>query len=343
MDMGKRYQISLFLVQLVSIFLITDLSSAEGNHVFEKEPVLILSGFAGDNPGEFGTESSGGEVWTHDFAIDKDNNIWIMDVMNRRVHKLDQTGKFILEFPTDQNPSPVKLVTSNIACDPSGNVVIGPCRDGEMIILDSNGKYLSTIKIPELRRTEIDFSINYLGEIIYKIHDETVVMNLKGETLNRIEAGPLIYGNESSPYSPYAGCYSSQYKVDSQIHHICNCDLNKSDGSFDIADSQISSDLADIRYKNIIFVEASGNFIVRNLINGKSRDEPITYHDKNENLIIHIKEPSQLKKSQNYRYYSIDKEGNLYMMVIGSATIAKTNNNKRPGEKPFVFLFKWER
>jgi hypothetical protein len=339
--MGKGFQVFLCFVQLLSILFITNISSAEQNAVFQKEPVLILSGIAGDNPGEFGTESSGGEVWPHDFAIDKDNNIWIMDVMNSRVQKFDKTGKFILEFPNDQNPSPVNLVTSNIACDPNGNIVIGPCRDGEMVILDSNGKYLNTFKIPELRRTEIDFSINYVGEIIYKIRDETVVMNLKGETLNRIEDGPLIYGNESSPYSPYAGCYSSQYRVDSQTHHICNCDLNKTDGSFDIADSQISTGSADVRYKNIIFVEASGNFLVRNLINGKSREEPITYNDKIGNLIAQLKEPSQF--TAVYRYYSVDKEGNLYMMVIGSATGTRLKNNQHLGGEPFLYFFKWER
>jgi hypothetical protein len=79
MPMIENYNFkNYFVFPLFSFVLlfIVDTAFAQNNSVFNKKPMLILSGNAGDGHGEFGTTGQGNGIGPMDFAVDSKMNIW---------------------------------------------------------------------------------------------------------------------------------------------------------------------------------------------------------------------------------------------------------------------------
>jgi hypothetical protein len=355
--MSKEYMVRFFAMQILVILLLgINTSSSKERTVFEKEPILILSGIAGNQPGEFGINNVGGDNWPTDFVIDNDNNIWIMDPLNNRVQKFNQNGDVILQFPDKQNTSPVKFHAEHIKCDLKGNIVIS-CSNGNMVVLNDKGNYRHTFKIPDYndQNVSINFSINYLNELSYINQDDVIVtMNLNGEILNKkiINASlPLNPVPElSSQYSPYSVYSKQDLNTKSKRNYIFNTDLNKKNADFEIDNSQILTGVNNVEDSGIIKVDASGNYFVlstfhSSAVDRTNKDGVITYNNNDGRLLQKLKMPSQLSDYQNAftEYFNIDKEGNLYMMAVVIPEGAKIKDYKFIGGKPFLYVFKWER
>jgi hypothetical protein len=199
----KNILLFIFILVFVSRVLAQTNQGMQTDSIVFREPQLILEAVAGDAPGQVGF-TSGFACSPKDFIIDPYGNIWIMDIMNRRVQKFNNKGDFILQFPDAVNKSPIALVCSNIECNLEGQIVVGPMPLGDMVVLNNNGKFLRSFKLPGIQYTELDFSITATGELLYlsKTND-LLAIDLTGKVLYAIPKGTLLSGKNVSPYSQY--------------------------------------------------------------------------------------------------------------------------------------------
>ena len=346
--MDKKYNSKnhLVLIQCLIVFLFTlNISFAQDNSMFNKEPVLVLSGNAGDGHGEFGTIGQGDGMGPMDFIVDNNKDIWIMDVMNRRIQKFDKNGNFILEFPNEKNPLPFELAANYIECDQSGNIMVGPLPNGEIVVINNNGEYLHSIKLPDIQYEQIDFAVNNLGEVIYNHGKDTISMDINGNKLYQIKDGPLFQGRHSSPFSTSV--------VDTLgTDKIIDSDLKKSkENILIISKSKLIEEDTNSIDKDILFVDPFDNLFVKTFVSIKPPyKEYISYYSKNGKLIKKLKETMTQSNREKWGYtvYNIDKDGNFYAMEInkpeGTPTQQKDDEIALIHQsKPFLYIWKWER
>jgi hypothetical protein len=347
MPMIENYNLKNYFVFPLFLFVllfVVDTASAQNNSVFNKNPILILSGNAGDGQGEFGTTGQGDGMGPMDFVVDSNMDIWIMDVMNRRVQKFDRNGNFILEFPNKKNSSPVELAANYIKCDQSGNIFIGPLSNGQIIVINNNGEYLRSIELPNVQNEQIDFAVNSLGEIIYNRNNETISMDNKGNILNKLKNGPLVQGAHSSPYSASVIDYSG-----SESEKIIDSDLKKSKENVSTLNkSKLTKEDPCGVGKDILFVDPFGNLFVKTFVTTKPPyKEYISYYSQDGELIQKLEQTVEQsgRNIWGYTVYNIDKDGNFYAMEIKKLREdSKEETDERIVQaKPFLYIWKWER
>ena len=333
--MKSRYYLAM---QLIMVMFFANLSFAKDNTLFAKKPVLVMSANAGDAPGEFGSTGQGDGLGPMDFALDINNDIWIMDTVNRRVQRFDQNGNFILEFPNKKNPSPIELTAQNLESDSAGNIFIGPLKKGEIIKINTGGEYLGAIKLPDVEYESIDFAANSHGELIYYRTNETIVINTDtGGVIKRIKDGPIIKGGNSSPFSGSVLAFFPKEEkiVDSAFIEKGIRDVPKLNGD---------------NPSHILFVDPFDNLFVKTII--YRRDAPlieyISYRSKDGTLIAEL--PRTTTQSGREKLggiiYNIDKDGNLYGMEISLDRDLEQDesiNIHIRTYEPFLYIWKWER
>jgi hypothetical protein len=344
-------RIRLLSLAAFSFLLLTigiNIAAAQDNSVFDKKPVLILSGVAGDHPGQFGTVGKGDGIGPMDFAVDTYDNIWIMDVMNQRVQKFDKNGKFLLEYPNEKAAAPVELLSRFFECTPSGDIIIGPMSEGEMVILNNNGEYQRTITLPGIQGMEFDFAVNGLSEIIYPRGNDTIITDLNGKVLRVIEDRLGISGKSSSPYTKKIA-----YDSGESTQTITNSSLTKiKTDSKTIKNEELDTGIKECIVKFILMADPFDNlFVQTNVKVEPSNRAIISYNDSNGRLIkvLEKTEGQAASKGSGYKTFHIDKDGNLYALEVitpEKATLGKSLSkgiNLLKGGNPFVYLWKWER
>ncbi|HCW09105.1 MAG TPA: hypothetical protein DGG95_17240 [Cytophagales bacterium] len=328
---------------LLVVVIGIDAATASDSTVFYKKPVLVLSGIAGDRPGEFGTVGKGDGMGPMDFLVDPDNNIWVMDVMNRRVQKFDRNGKFLLEYPNKNIKNSIELTSRYIECTHSGDIIIGPISDGEMVILNNNGEYQRTITLPDVRNEEFDFTVNNLNEIIYPRGKDSVVVDMNGKIVHVAKDQLGVGGDSSSPYTTkvvYDSGNSTQTIINSSLRDI-------GADSIIIKNDQLDTGVKDYAGKFILFVDPFNNLFVKTMVN-QPNSEVVSYNDVNGRLIKALKK-SEVHNGWGYKTYHIDKHGNLYAMEVvrpENAIKGKSlgyGENLLKGGKTFVYLWRWDR
>jgi len=101
-----------------------------------------------------------------DFALDKEDNLYVLDRGNFRIQKYDPEGKFVASYGRQgQGPSEFQGAVVSIDIDDNGNMYINDFTPGFIMVMSPEGK--------ELRRIRIDLSsglIRFLrdGSIIQK-------------------------------------------------------------------------------------------------------------------------------------------------------------------------------
>jgi hypothetical protein len=350
--MRKKYQ----TIMLIFIFVFASFSAhAQDTKVFEKDPVLILSAHAGKEPGQFGImPPSGGDGFPSDFVVDKNKNIWIMDYINRRVQKFDQKGQFLLEFPNDQNSAPVELLCLYIETDLQGNILIGPNREGYIVVIDNNGKLVNYFQLPEVEKADIDFSVNNENEIVFSNTktQKNFLLDMEGTVKEEKAADEIIFGSETSPYSPYRPKITKGSKKNTYNWQIAKNTLEDQD-AIDVEDedsfldqSELSSFGTTERTKRPLKVDKYENYFIQNPIKSDNYQEIITYNDSEGKLVAELKQtPSELNgEAFPYTSYTIDKKGNFYRLEVSYPTDTDyIDGNQYIGGSVCLKVWKWER
>jgi hypothetical protein len=345
--MTLRFKMNIIIRIFVLSFIIVSTTFAQNNSVFEKKPIQILDAIAGVEPGEFGIMiPDAGQAFPQDFIVDINMDIWIMDCINKRVQKFNQNGKFILQFPNDKNPCPVKLNCVHIKCDQKGNIIVGPNSEGYMVVIDNNGQYINSFKLPDVSREQIDFAIDQQDKIIYTKNNTNISMDLTGTILNKIKTTEVIVGSHTSPYSPYRPSAIKDPTSKSLTWQINNNNIN----SNKINDHTLKKDnmttLGAPGFEKVpLKVDANQNYFIRNPISNLK--EIISYNDEEGNLIAALQQTtSDSIDNEFYPYvcYTIDKKGNFYRLEIAYPPDASINaKNQFYGGSTFLKLWKWER
>jgi hypothetical protein len=331
--------ISFILVFALPILAQTNQGMQTDSIVF-KEPQLILEAVAGDAPGQFGFTSGFG-CSPQDFIVDPYGNIWIMDIMNRRVQKFDKKGDFILQFPDSVNKIPIALVCSNIECNLEGQIVVGPMPLGDMVVLNNNGKFLRIFKLPGIQYTELDFSITASGELLYLSNtNDLVAVNLYGKVLYAIPNGPLVSGRDVSPYSQYV--VSPALKLNKI--NIYRGDLRKQQKTSIDKNRDLNSQ--DAKYITAFHADNNGNFFIGKIIEQQSKMKfVISFHQHDGTYIQTLENlPEASNEKNSFSYHTVDADGSLYVMKIQFPEGTEIIPDKLiKGGTPCLRIWKWER
>ena len=302
-------------------------------------PELILEANAGDQPGEIGITTGSDIGWPVDFAIDSSDNIWIMDVTNKEVHKFDPQGDYQLSFPNAESHSPLVLSTLYVECGIDGEIFVGPIQ-GSVIRINQRGEFEKQINLPKaLSVIEFDFAVTTDGRIFYR-NDEFVVGIDQDRKIkfSKITLGN-VGGRNTTPWSRY----HVTYNIWSQQYHIFNsADDTVQEDALDLKSATFSNSLRGVRH-NVFYVEDMGDLFVRSRLEESNTHESITYHKAGGQLIqrldLHPDIPRRLQSA-----YTFDRKGSLYVMEVSLPENVQTEENKPiHTDSPFVHIWKWPR
>jgi len=133
----------IFLIVLsAGIFAQTNIGKDEKPEIVKLEGEKVVFGKWGDKPGEFSIKWEDGLPFTGPDivpAVDKDGNIFIYDILNKRVSKFSNEGKLQFSFTlTEEQVNDLKLI--GITIDKSENLYIGN------LVFNKKGEFLRQIK-----------------------------------------------------------------------------------------------------------------------------------------------------------------------------------------------------
>jgi len=130
------------IILSVGIFAQTDNSRIQKPEIIKPEGEKVVFGKWGDKPGEFSIKWEDGLPFTGPEivpAVDKNGNVYIYDVINKRVSKFSKEGKLLLTFNlTNEQLKDLKVI--GIAMDKSENLYIGN------LVFSKEGKLIRVIK-----------------------------------------------------------------------------------------------------------------------------------------------------------------------------------------------------
>ncbi len=109
-----------------------------GEWKFELEKDLVI--------GEKEEESSL-FVSPRDVKIDKEENIYILDVRAYKIHKFSKEGKYLLSIGRKGEGPGEFVQASNFSVDTNGKIYTFDIMGYRLTIFDSNGKFIKQIKI----------------------------------------------------------------------------------------------------------------------------------------------------------------------------------------------------
>ena len=334
-------------------------TDANQNEVYG-EPQLVVEAYAGDQSGKIGIVTERDIMWPIDFAIDPDGAIWIMDIANRKVHKFNQQGEFVLSFPNLDHQSPLELRTTYIESDVNGNIYIGPIR-GSLIVIDKHGTFLKQITLPGVPvYVDFDFAVDNKGHILYRKNKDLVAVDQNGEVQYAISDFYAV-GEHSSPYSKYRlGYKQGAYKVfDTLTKKIRNNVINNTVfGRNSVRDSSGIEKRKQARrqartsgnsmpakingQKNIVFlVNNERNVFVKQRL-GKGIAREIIFYRKPNGLLIQKLNMPTYGTEKLHTQYTIDKDGNLYLLESYIPQNTTIEGGKLiTGGTPAMRVWKW--
>lgn len=101
----------------------TDTATTEQVQIEEYVPKVIIEGKWGTETGEFGIqrdlrEGDLVEDKPNSIAVDSKGNIYILDVVNNRIQKFNNDGKYLLSIPVDSFKGTTRIEKEGISADP---------------------------------------------------------------------------------------------------------------------------------------------------------------------------------------------------------------------------------
>ena len=132
-------------------------------------------GNEGDGDGQF--------VEPSDIAIDKQNNVFVVDYRSRVVQKFDEDGSFLLRWGSTGITDGAFAGIYSVAIDPAGNVLIAD-ESGRIQKFDGNGKFLAPIPLEPLDKIPIDpwnIAIDIQGNIYVADNGGTRIVKLDSQ------------------------------------------------------------------------------------------------------------------------------------------------------------------
>ena len=334
----KNILLAIFLLIPASLIYAQTSQDSQTDSIVFSPPKLVLEANAGDLPGDFGIWSNAGLGWPKDFIVDPLGAIWIMDIMNRRVQKFGDKGNFLLQFPNEDNSSPVKLSCHYIECDKAGNIFLGPVGIGIIVVIDNEGKLIRSYKVPGMEYTTFDFAVNSDGELIYKKGEDMVALNSEGKVLYAVKVENIIFleGKHVSPYSAFIPIN----KYDKKQIEIFNGSFQekKKIGTINMSYLENQEHLGKKNF--ILHADKDGNLFAVN--NGN-----VSFLSPDGTYLQFLNKPyEQPEENIIATSYCSDKEGNFYCMAVQipeNAIIEEGKPKPLKSTTPCLRIWKWER
>jgi hypothetical protein len=350
----------LFLTHIL-IYTITSFNSTVIASVNFKGPELVLELSAGNEPDQvtivFAPEG-GGWHWPNDFAVDYEGNIWILDWLygsknlgkraetKGRVQKFSEKGDYLLQFP-DNSSFTEPLICKYLRVDQNGNVVIGPLRaDNQLIVINKEGKFLRKIPLYVPIGTIVDFGINSFGEIIYFYKGNLIIMNLEGKIIYTLEENmPFIEVRKVSPYSKFTfykrGGRNQLIQYSGELKNKIKKELELS--------KPVQPELQNAIGQEALQCDAEGNMFIMSVIKKiPYNDRKILFYDANGNFVNILPDCPKFSINQERRVvhvlYKTDINGNFYQMEVAPPEDAEIKPFEPiKSSKSCLRIWKWER
>jgi len=327
----------------VIIFLMSYINSTANDSIYSKDPILVLQGNAGDQPGEFGMDINFG---VSDFIVDINNDIWILDWGNFRIQKFSEDGEYIASYPNDENKYPMELRCEYIETDLKGNIYLDLLTSAQLIVINNNGHFLRTIDLPTRKGIIYDFAVTGSGDVLIPKAGDIVALDEYGEINYAVENVNIIYGENSTPFSPHLFHFNFKTKV----ANVYPQGLKKSvteDLTYKINFAEFQHDTTSISSKGIMLIDKYQNFFVSlSLGNTIFRTQSISYNSKDGKQLAVLNMPNVDINTRIYSMLSaLDKNGNFYLM---QHFLPEDVNPQGPPDflksnKPCLYIWKWKR
>ena len=155
-------KLTVLFTSVLSIFLLTSTIFASANHSVENiKGVKIISNKNKPSIDELGInlqeqlsiesdyENSESIITHSSFQVDKDGNLFIYDIPNKKINKFDKSGNFVKAFGrTGSGPGEYQGAMSTVVVD---NKIYAIDQIGrKLVVFENNGEFIKNISVPSL-------------------------------------------------------------------------------------------------------------------------------------------------------------------------------------------------
>ncbi|HDL78023.1 MAG TPA: hypothetical protein ENH09_00405, partial [Bacteroidetes bacterium] len=181
------------------LFLLLFISCSRGGDYTKK---IILQTPWGSAPGNFGLLKEAEGVAPEALAIDADENIWVIDLVNSRLQAFGKEGGFIRTFP-------ISIRAMDIAVGPEGKLYLMAPYDDRLTVMDTTGKLIKSFAIPsDINLIEgIRWEANRL---VMTTAEQKSYTLLKKSQVGRLSQSPFLMKPSVQPLEGLAGRFGDR-------------------------------------------------------------------------------------------------------------------------------------